>query len=72
MLATGEIPGLLVKEDREMFPTQLKPIWVKEEGKKGEDPSSAFLWHYFLNRVKDNLHTVLCFSPVGAKFRERS
>ena len=40
MLATGEIPGLLVKEDREMFPTQLKTIWIKEEGKKGDDPAT--------------------------------
>jgi len=72
MLSTGEIPGLLNKEDREMFPTQLKPIWIKEEGKKGDDPPTSVLWKYFLNRVRDNLHTVLCFSPVGAKFRERS
>ena len=30
------------------------------------------LWNYVINRVKDNLHTVLAFSPVGNKFRERS
>jgi len=45
---------------------------MKEAGSKGEDPSTAFLWNYFINRVKDNLHTVLCFSPVGNKFRERA
>lgn len=30
------------------------------------------LWQYFLNRVKDNLHMVLAFSPVSVKFRERA
>lgn len=72
MLATGEIPGLLTKEDRDLFPVTIKTLYMKEEGKKGEDPPAALLWNYFINRVKDNLHTVLCFSPVGTKFRERS
>ena len=27
---------------------------------------------YFINKVRDQLHIVLCFSPVGTKFRERS
>lgn len=72
MLATGEIPGLFVKEDRDLIPLQQKTVYMKEAGTKGEDPSTNFLWNYFINRVKDNLHTVLCFSPVGTKFRERA
>lgn len=72
MLATGEIPGLFIKEDRDIIPLQQKTVYMKEAGSKGEDPSPTFLWNYFINRVKDCLHTVLCFSPVGTKFRERS
>ena len=45
---------------------------MKEAGVKGEDPSAAELWNSFINRVKDCLHTVLCFSPVGVKFRTRA
>ena len=45
---------------------------MKEVGKKGEDPPASVLWNYFLNRVKDNLHMVLAFSPVSVKFRERA
>ncbi len=30
------------------------------------------LYAFFLNRVRDNLHVVLCFSPVGAKFARRA
>ena len=71
MLATGEIPGLHSKEDRDLIPLQQKTVYMKEAGLKGEDPSMLEMWIYFINRVKDCLHTVLCFSPVGSKFRTR-
>lgn len=29
------------------------------------------LYSFFLNRVRDNLHVILCFSPVGDKFARR-
>lgn len=72
MLATGEIPGLHTKEDRDLIPLQQKTVYMKEAGQKGEDPSMLEMWIYFINRVKDCLHTVLCFSPVGTKFRTRA
>lgn len=30
------------------------------------------LYAFFLNRVRDNLHVMLCFSPVGNKFSRRA
>jgi dynein heavy chain len=72
MLATGEIPGLFGKDEKELIPVQCKNIYMKEAGKKGEDPPPSELWKFFLNRVKDNLHMVLAFSPVNQKFRERA
>jgi dynein heavy chain len=72
MLATGEIPGLIGKDDKELFSVQAKPLYMKEVGVKGEDPTSATLWNFVINRVRDNLHMVLAFSPVGTKFRERA
>jgi len=72
MLATGEIPGLFGKDEKELIPVQCKNIYMKEAGKKGEDPPPSELWKFFLNRVKDNLHMVLAFSPVNIKFRERA
>jgi dynein heavy chain len=30
------------------------------------------LYSFFLNRVRDNLHVMLCFSPVGNKFSRRA
>lgn len=73
MLATGEIPGLFQKEDRELIPFQVKPVQAKEAGNpKGYEPTLSELWAFFINRVKDHLHMVLAFSPVGAKFRTRA
>jgi len=72
MLATGEIPGLHGKEDREMIPQTIRQVYMKEVGTKGEDPSLNTLWKFFINRVKDNLHVILAFSPANTKFRERA
>ena len=72
MLATGEIPGLIPKDERDIVALECKNVFMKEVGVKGQDPSPRELFVYFINRVKDCLHTILAFSPVGNKFRERS
>jgi dynein heavy chain len=71
LLATGEIPGMLNKDDKEMFMLGVKPHLQKELG-KGVEPTSAQLSNFFLNRIKDCLHIILAFSPVGTKFRTRA
>lgn len=35
-------------------------------------PINENLHEYFMSRVKQNLHVVLCFSPVGERFRNRA
>jgi dynein heavy chain len=72
MLATGEIPGLIPKEDKDVIAIECKNIWMKEEGAKGQEPPTSELWSFFLKRVKDSLHMILAFSPVGAAFRVRA
>jgi len=72
MLATGEIPGLIPKDERDIVALECKNVFMKEVGVKGQDPSPRELFTFFINRVKDCLHTILAFSPVGNKFRERS
>jgi hypothetical protein len=66
-LAAGKIQGLHTKEYRDLLPLQQKTVYMKEAGQKGEDSSMLEMWIYFINRVKDNLQTMLCFSPVGTK-----
>lgn len=35
-------------------------------------PTGDNLYEFFISRSRANLHLVLCFSPVGGKFRSRS
>jgi len=72
MLSTGEIAGLIPKDERDVFALETKNVYMKEVGVKGEDPSTLELWIYFINRVRDCLHMVLAFSPVRSKFKERA
>ena len=72
MLSTGEIAGLIPKEERDVYALETKAVYMKEAGSKGEDPATLELWIYFINRVRDCLHLILAFSPVGTKFRERA
>jgi dynein heavy chain, axonemal len=71
-LATGEIAGLIPKEEKDVFALESKNLYMKEYKKKGEDPPIRELWLYAINRVRDCLHIVLSFSPVGVKFAERA
>ena len=41
----------------------------KKEGLNLE--SATELWNYFVDKTRENLHVVLCFSPIGDAFRER-
>jgi len=72
MLATGEIPGLIPKDEKDVFCLECKNVYMKEAGTKGQEPNLLELWIFFINRVKDCLHMILAFSPVGTKFRTRS
>lgn len=73
VLSTGEIPGLLAKDDKEVWLMDIRNDYVKERNLPNTfDPPQSDLWNYLQDRVKDNYHIVLCFSPVGVKFRERA
>ena len=69
ILSTGQIPGLLAKDQKETFLGDARNDYVKEF--KGADPAPSELYSYFVDRIRDNLHVCLCFSPVGQKFRDR-
>ncbi|MEW5318622.1 MAG: hypothetical protein WDW38_009830 [Sanguina aurantia] len=70
ILMTGEVAGLLPKDELDMIINDIRPIM------KAQSPSTPDTWDnlylFFLNRVRDNLHMVLCFSPVGEKFSRRA
>jgi hypothetical protein len=39
--------------------------------KEGVDLAPLSLYRFFIERVRNNLHIVLCMSPVGEAFRNR-
>lgn len=71
VLSTGEIPGLIPKDEKEIW---LGDVWTEyvKKYKDNKEPTAIEIYDYFLNRLRDNLHIVLCFSPVGDKFRNRA
>jgi len=70
VLATGEIGGLFQRDEIDEICSELLPVMKKEFPRR--PPTNDNLYEYFINRVRNNLHVVLCFSPVSAKFRSRA
>lgn len=39
--------------------------------KRGVLPSNEAMYNFLIERVRENLHIVLCMSPIGDSFRNR-
>ena len=65
ILSSGEVPNLYKADEFEEVRTELAEV-AKRDGIQ-DTPESMF--SYFIERVRSNLHVVLCMSPVGDPFR---
>lgn len=65
ILSSGEVPNLYKADEFEEVRTELADA-AKKDGIQ-DTPESMFA--YFIERVRTNLHVVLCMSPVGDPFR---
>ena len=70
LLMTGEVAGLLPKDELDMMVNDMRPIMKKEAPSVPDTYDN--LYKFFIGRVRDNLHVVLCFSPVGEQFARRA
>lgn len=70
ILMTGEVAGLFAKDEMMAMTADLRNSFVKE--RPGQAETQANLKQYFIDCVRDNLHVVLCMSPLNAKFAERA
>ncbi|KAI9538399.1 Dynein heavy chain 6, axonemal [Dissostichus eleginoides] len=68
MLNSGEVPNLFEKDELEQVLAATRPK-AKEAGISEENRDEVF--QYFISRVREKLHIVLCMSPVGDSFRSR-
>ncbi|OMJ88621.1 hypothetical protein SteCoe_9401 [Stentor coeruleus] len=64
ILNSGEVPNLFTKEEIENIETELRPVAEKEK-------SSDNVFNFFIQKVRSNLHIILCMSPIGDMLRIR-
>ncbi|XP_043264608.1 dynein axonemal heavy chain 7 [Colletes gigas] len=69
LLNSGEVPNLFTIEERQEIieTTRL----AAQGGNRNLDISVLAVLAYFVNRCKEKLHILLCFSPIGDTFRIR-
>jgi len=65
VLSSGEVPNLYKPDEFEEVRTAL----ADEMKKAGIDDTPTNCFQFLLDRVRANLHVVLCMSPVGEAFR---
>jgi dynein heavy chain len=70
ILTSGEVTNLFAKDEVISIASDMRVAMRKARPQVLDTIEN--LWKFFIDRVKDNLHVVLCFSPVGEKFRQRA
>ena len=68
ILTSGVVPNLFAPDEEEEINADLAPL-AKKEGLDPDEP--GLLYKFLVERVRNNLHIVLCMSPVGEAFRNR-
>ncbi|KAF5218447.1 dynein heavy chain [Trypanosoma cruzi] len=66
ILNSGEVPSLFTPDEREKRVSACLEA-AQERGISDRDD----VYNFFISRVRDNMHIVLCMSPVGDTFRTR-
>lgn len=62
VLSSGEIANLFAKDELDEIQSELIPVMKKLQPKR--IPTNDNLYDFFISRARENLHVVLCFSPV--------
>ena len=68
LLSSGLIPDLFTPEDKDDMSNSVR----SEVKAAGIIDTAENCWDFFIDKVRRNLHVILCFSPVGDKFRIRA
>lgn len=67
VLTSGEVPNLFPKDELQSLCEEIRPSAKRE----GIVETMDELYSYFIQRVKNNMHIVICLSPIGEAFTER-
>jgi dynein heavy chain len=68
LLASGNIPDLFAIDEVDGITGAV----ANKCKATGVEPTRANCWDFYIGEIRRNLHVVLCFSPVGDDFRNRS
>lgn len=68
--SSSQVSNLFARDEIDEILGDLIPVMKREFPKR--PPTNENLYDYFMSRVRHHLHVVLCFSPVGEKFRNRA
>lgn len=69
LLNSGEVPNLWNAEDRQAIGELVKAKAGSAMAAALDSPAAVM--KYFVDRCCENLHIILCFSPIGEAFRNR-
>jgi len=70
ILSTGEVPGLFAKDEMMAMTADLRQDFLRD--RPGMEETQDNLKQYFTDCVRDNLHLMLCMSPLNPKFPVRA
>ena len=65
VLSSGEVSNLFARDEIDEINSELIPVMKREFPRRPPTPEN--LYDYFLTRARQNLHVVLCFSPVSER-----
>lgn len=71
MLNSGEVPNIFPNDEKADICERIRPFARQVYGKAAGDMNAQELYAFFIQRVRENLHIVLAFSPIGDAFRDR-
>jgi dynein heavy chain len=69
LLNAGEVPNLWEPEQFAEICELVRP--AAKAARRALDGAPVALYQFFVERVKEHLHVVLCMSPIGNTFRDR-
>eukprot|EP00741_Cyanophora_paradoxa_P007767 tig00001206_g7515.t1 len=67
VLNTGEVPNLFPQDETTTIVEKMRPAATAA----GRGANNSMIFQYFVERCRNNLHVVLCMSPIGDAFRNR-
>ena len=72
ILSSGEVPNLYAVDEIGPLYDEIRACLKASPDNGTVEDVPDQLWSWFISRVRANLHVVLCMSPVGDGFRDRT